>query len=214
MNNKIILLAFLLSALVSACIPAPGVLIALDGNYSLNFEAAENLGVPYSIENNTLTFYALYDDRVAIELNQRHLIAAPFTDDFAEAQKQNELINWEAVVHDQLVALANAGVLTIPDYDNASECAGASVIVGKNPLEEFLVTKECGEWKQYNDNQLKDGNARTFGCGGTLLQGALPSPAPSATPEIVIPYDKYEDKSPASWLDQLIEFFKSVLGIA
>ena len=211
--NKLLLIAFLLPALASACIPAPGVLVSLEGEYELDFGAAENLGTPYSIDNGTLTFYALYDDRVAVELNQHQLVAAPFTDDFEEAYKQNQIIDWSALIRDQLVALANAGVLSVPDYDNASACAGPSVIVGKNPPEEFLVTKECGEWKQYSDNMLKDGNARTFGCGGTLLQGALPTPVPSATPEIVIPYDKYEDKAYIPWFDQLIDYIKSLFGL-
>lgn len=210
--NKIILLAFLLPAFASACIPAPGVLIALDGQYELDLTAMENLGTPYLIENETVTFYALYDNRVAVELNARQLAAAPYTNDFDEAYKQNQIIDWQALIHDQLVALANAGVLTVPDYADASECAGPSVIVGKNPPEEFLITMECGEWKQYNDNMLKDGNARTFGCGGTLLQGALPSPAPSATPEIVIHYTKHEDKANKSLIDSIIDFFKSLFG--
>ncbi len=204
----------MLSALASACVPAPGLVMELNEEYDLNLSAMSGWATPYVVQGNKTVFYALYDPRVFVELSADRLAMAPSTDDYAEAVELNEEIAWGYVLHDQLVGLANAGVLFVPDYDNASACAGPSILIGKNPAAEHLVAKECGEWKQYPD-YLKDGNSPAFGCGETLLLGPFPSPAPSPTPEIVIPYDKYEDKArqqPFYWLQELLDFISSLFS--
>ncbi|MFA4946702.1 MAG: hypothetical protein WC607_04180 [Candidatus Micrarchaeia archaeon] len=208
--NKIILLAFLLPAFASACIPAPGVLVSLEGNYEINYSALDALGFPYTFENNTITYYSQFDDRVVLELNGHQLVAAPFSEDFETAYKQNQLIDWPGVLASELNALANAGVLVIPDALDAAECAAASVVVGKNPPAEYTPAKVCGEWKQYSDAGLKDGADRNFGCGGTLLQGTLPTAEPSAG----VPTIEPAPQKTTGWLEQIISFLKSLFGIA
>ena len=202
-NVKKTLFLFLLPAFAAACIPAPGLVMELEGEYDVNLSAVPEMGVPFAAYHDRAVFYALYDPRVFVELSSERLVLEPATRDYAEALELNEEIGWNYILHDQLVGLANAGALHVPDYDNASLCAGPSLIIGKNPPADHLVTKECGNWKQYPE-YAKGGE--TFGCDETLIEDPFPSPAPSPTPEIVIPYDKYEDKArqqPFYWLGEV-----------